>query len=320
MQKMTPTAVTITGTDPREIKLDRQIKKVLACKPILSMILKYTVQECHDMTLEQVMACIEGETRIEMVPVEPGWSNRICGQSEEDYENGEGLIIYDIRTYISIPGRKKSEMIKILIDLEAQKEEKPGYDISLRALFYCCRMIFSQLNQEFTTRTDDPVKYGNIKKVYSIFICSHTAQIRANSIERYHISREMLYGHNKDHPRYDIMEAIIINISKAHNKGVNKNALVSMLTDLLNEGLDKKSKLVSLEECGIPMTIEVEEEVGRMCTYTTYVVKTSEKRGETKLGHLMQVLFDKGLIEEAKKASADEAVRKELYRKYNITD
>lgn len=61
-----------------------------------------------------------------------------------------------------------------------------------------------------------------------------------------------------------------------------------------------------------------------MCTYTTYVAKTSEeqgeKRGEEKLCHLMQVLFDKGLIKDARKASADETVRKELYRKYNIID
>lgn len=332
MQKMTPTAVTIAGTDPGEIKLDLQIKKVLACKPILSMILKEVVKECRDLTLEQMMDCIEGNPQIEKVPMDPGWSNTIFGQSEEDFQNGEGLIIYDIRTYIRIPGRKEPEAVKILIDLEAQKEEKPGYDIPLRALFYCCRMISAQLNQEFTTRTDDPVKYGNLKKVYSIWICSHTAQVRANSIERYHISREMMYGHNEDHPRYDIMEAIIINISKIHNKGENKNVLVSMLTDLLNEDLDKKSKLKALEKYGIPMTVEIEEEVDRMCTYTTYVAKTSEergekrgekrgeRRGEAKFGHLMQVLFDKGLIEDARKASVDETVRKELYRKYNIID
>ena len=89
-----------------------------------------------------------------------------------------------------------------------------------------------------------------------------------------------MYGHNEDHPRYDIMEAIIINISKIHNKGENKNVLVSMLTDLLNEDLDKKSKLKALEKYGIPMTVEIEEEVDRMCTYTTYVAKTSEERGE----------------------------------------
>ena len=182
------------------------------------------------------------------------------------------------------------------------------------------RRISSQLNREFTTRTDDPVKYGNIKKVYSIWICSHTAQIRANSIERYHISREMLYGSNKDHPRYDIMEAIIINISKTHNKGKDQNVLVAMLTDLLNEDLDKESKLKALETYGIPMTAEVKEEVECMCTYTTYVARTSEERGEAKLSHLMQILFDKGLIDEARKASVDEAARKELYRKYNIID
>ena len=66
--------------------------------------------------------------------------------------------------------------------MEEQNEDKTGYDISMRTLFYCCRMISSQQGVEFSTDAEDPVKYGNIKKVYSIWICAETAEKRANSI------------------------------------------------------------------------------------------------------------------------------------------
>lgn len=59
-----------------------------------------------------------------------------------------------------------SGWLKLLINVEGQNEDKPGYDISLRALFYCCRMISAQQGVEFTTDSDDPVKYGSICKVF----------------------------------------------------------------------------------------------------------------------------------------------------------
>lgn len=40
MRKITKTGGVIITTSPNEIKLDHQIKKVLACKPILSRILQ----------------------------------------------------------------------------------------------------------------------------------------------------------------------------------------------------------------------------------------------------------------------------------------
>ena len=55
-------------------------------------------------------------------------------------------------------------------------------------------MISAQQGVEFSTDADDPVKYGNIKKVYSIWLCTDTAQKRANTIERYGIDRSMILG------------------------------------------------------------------------------------------------------------------------------
>ena len=156
--------------------------------------------------------------------------------------------------------------------------DKPGYDISLRALFYCARMISSQQGKEFTTHADDPVKYGNIKKVYSIWICTETAQKRANSIEKYDIRREFLVGSNDDNPRYDIMNAILINISEKHDTAGIENETIQLLTDLFDERISSEEKVIKLQnEYGLPMIKDYEEVLG-MCTYADAI----ERKGMEK--------------------------------------
>jgi hypothetical protein len=67
------TAKTFAAIPSSEIKLDRQVKRVLACKPILSRILAELVEECRDMSFEEVEQCIEGDVMIDQDPVEPGF-------------------------------------------------------------------------------------------------------------------------------------------------------------------------------------------------------------------------------------------------------
>ena len=192
MKQLTGLGETIVSTPQQDIKLDGYIKNILAFKPILAHIFKETIIECKDMSYDEIENCIEGDIQIDIVGLDPGTSNeKISGNTQEDFVNGEGKVTFDIRTFIRIPMSDDSVGVKILVDLEAQKEEAPGYDISERAIYYCCRMISSQLTQEFTNSTADKVKYGNLKKVYSIWICTETAQKRANTIERYKINREV---------------------------------------------------------------------------------------------------------------------------------
>ena len=120
MEELTATGNTIVSVSPENIQLDRQVKKVLACKPILAIILKETVAECSEMSCEDIESCIEGDILIEEVPLTP--TEVITGSSQEDYLPGEGLIRYDIRTYLRLPGYEEPELSKILLDVEAQKE------------------------------------------------------------------------------------------------------------------------------------------------------------------------------------------------------
>ena len=282
MREKSTLAKNLVSMSSEEIKVDMNVKKILAHKPLLARILKEVMAECDDMSYEQIEGCIEGEVRISEVPLEPGMTNavdQITGQAQEAYDYEEGLIVYDLRTYLKFPGGDVKP-VKVLLNVEAQNEEKPGYDISLRALFYCCRMISEQLGTEFTTRTDDPVKYGNIKKVYSIWICTETSGIRENTIEKYEINRKFLVGSNPDAPRYDILNAAIINISAKHNKDSVDNELLRMLTDLFDERVDGQKKIEILEnEYGLPLTREIREELKNMCTYGASIARKNAQIG-----------------------------------------
>lgn len=285
MKMLSELGKSIAVVDPDKVHLDQNVKNILAYKPLLARIFKEVVSECRGMSLDEIEASIEGNVLISRVYVDGGLSNageRIDGLSTEAYLNVEGLDKYDIRTYLVIPVTEGGSpgYLKLLVNVEGQNEDKPGYDISLRSLFYCCRMISAQQGVEFTTDSDDPVKYGNIKKVYSIWICTETAQKRANSIEKYSLQRSFLYGENPDMPRYDIMNAVIINISKKHDTGDAKNELIRLLTDLFDERISAGEKIHRLTtEYNLKLTRDVEKEVDEMCNYATAIENRGIEKG-----------------------------------------
>jgi len=171
------------------------------------------------------------------------------------------------------------------------------------------------------------VKYGNIKKVYSIWLCTEAAQTIANSIEIYDIDRNFLCGSNTDNPRYDILNAIIIYISRKHDSEKTDNELIRMLTDLFDERISGTAKVQKLKsEYGLKITKEVESEVTDLCTYSTAmenkgIEKGMEKGIERGLEALVQSLkvyisdFD-ALYAAVTKNEAYEKVSREAVLKY----
>ena len=108
MNQLNSTGRTITSVNSAEIKLDRQIKVVLSLKPILARILKAAVKECNDLSYKEIEECIEGEPQVDIVPVE---AISITGSSQEDYQSDEGLVRYDVRTYLKLPNMESSECL-----------------------------------------------------------------------------------------------------------------------------------------------------------------------------------------------------------------
>lgn len=247
------------------IQYDKSIKKVLANKPILARILKFTVQELSTLSLRQIESCIDGNSvMIGQTFVEPGLSNpKIINKQLEDDISGEGRIVYDLRFEVNLPDGEKT---KIIINIEAQRKSNPGYSIVNRGIFYIARLLSAQLNTEFTNNGSDSAQYDNMKKVYSIWICMDCPEDKKDSIVSYSLKPEILYqGNNRlniDYT-YDYVGVVVVHLSG--NPECSQNQLIGMLDTLLSK-MDVKSKKQKLqEEFQLPMTVEIDQEVSDMC-------------------------------------------------------
>ena len=254
-----------------QVQYDQNIKNILANKIILAWILKYTVNDFNETSIERIIELIEGEPQVSVVPVGPGKSSpKIVGMNTEDSIPNEGVIYYDIRFSVLTPSMQS---VKLLINLEAQKDFHIGYDLVTRGVFYCARMLSSQKEREFVNGD-----YDSIKKVYSIWICMNAPAYAKNTITSYRMEQKNLYGENKMQARFDILEVIMICLDKAEADGDSK--LLGMLNTLLSKDItveDKKQRLYN--KYGISPTVKMDKEMRQMCNLSDLVIEEGIERG-----------------------------------------
>lgn len=198
-------ALDIAGTCA---KYDDMAKQILSNRLLLAYILVYAVSEFEGMKPEEVVDLIE-DVRVSKVPVNPGETNNpnITGDNTESVIPFEGKATFDVRCHAWAPG--KAELVKIIIDLEAQGVFDPGYDLVTRGEFYDARLISSQKGTEF--KEDE---YDNIKKVYSIFICFDVPRYAKNTITKFCMHQENIIGNMPtDKFRYDIPNVVLVCLS-----------------------------------------------------------------------------------------------------------
>ena len=258
-------------------KYDASIKEMLADKQILSRILKYTLDEFSQMNIEDIIKSMD-EPQISSVRMEPGFTNteKVQKMSEEDNVLGEGKIYYDIRFNAYL----EKEMIKILINLEAQHSTNPsklGYHLDNRIIYYLGRMISAQKEVEFTKSA-----YDNLKAVRSIWICMDSAD-HEDSINRIRFTEETVFGKSLDLPNINKVQGIIIRLRKNENVEKSKNTLIAMLEELLKkESADDKKKILS-DEYGIIMNEETEGRLNTMCNLSEVVLERGIEQGQRQL-------------------------------------
>ena len=262
------------------IQYDKSIKKVLANKPILARILKFTVNELSNLSLQEIESCIDGNSVVlGQTFVELGLSNpKIINKQLEDDISGEGRIVYDLRFEVNLPDGEKT---KIIINIEAQRKSNPGYSIVNRGIFYIARLLSAQLNTEFTNNGSDSAQYDNMKKVYSIWICMDCPEDKKDSIVSYSLKPEILYQGNKtlniDYT-YDYVGVVVVHLSG--NPECSHNQLIGMLDTLLSK-MDVKAKKQKLqEEFQLPMTMEIDQEVSDMCNLSLGLWEEAVTKGK----------------------------------------
>ena len=256
--------------DPQRRQLDHQCKVVLSHKAILARILKHTVSEVAGMDTEEIIAAIEGEPLLEETPV-PDTSEKIAGSNTESVSLSEGSIYYDVRFYIVLDEEGR---MKILFDMEAQKDYYPGYKIVTRGIVYCARMISAQIGQEF-----DLEHYDDLKKVYSIWICFNPPAYIGNAISRYTMGKEDLLPGIPDEKRaYDKLE--IVQICLREDLDQKDDELIRMLNILFSSRKSKEEIKRELEEdYGITMDDGYGREIDTMCNLSYMFEERGMKRG-----------------------------------------
>lgn len=259
-----------------KVRYDTEVKKVLSDKTILAWIMKFSMEEFKEYSIWEIRECIESEPEIGEINVRPGHTpEAIIGNLTEDQIPDEGKITYDIRFYAVTPDKAR---MKIIINIEAQKKYHVSYDLVTRGVFYCARMLSSQLDTEFTTEN-----YDEIKKVYSIWICMDAPEYAQNTITEYHMTQDKLYGNFNGKARYDLLSVVMICLGKGQEA---ENDLLNMLNILLSEELPVRQKENLLtSQYGIETIVERKGGLGDMCNLSDLI----EERGIEK-GKLIQMI------------------------------
>ena len=252
---------TIFTTD-KEAQYDEKAKEILGQKSILAHILVKTVEEFKEMNPMDVVPLIEGEPYISQVPVDPGMTNvatemnkgKITGLNTENREMNEGEVRFDILFYV----RTRDGLCKMIINIEAQKDEPTRYHILDRAVFYVSRMISSQKDREFIHS-----EYNDIKKVYSIWICMNREK---NTLEHIYLTKESLLGEEQWKGRLDLLNIIMIGLAEEIPEQDKEYELHRLLGTLLSQHLEAKEKMqIVEEEYHIAMEQKFREDLKIMC-------------------------------------------------------
>ena len=257
---------------------DAACKRLLANKIILAWIMKSCLEEYKTHSINEIAGkYIEGVPQIAEATVNPDEETRNCGEQiqgvkNEDSTIQEGTITYDIRFLAIVPGT--GETIRLMVNVEAQNDFYPGYPIIKRALYYCSRMISSQYGSEFTE-----THYENIRKVYSIWICSNPPKKRENTITRYSIQEENLIGQVSERKEnYDLLTVVMICLGHADDD--NYTGVLKLLGVLLSSEKEaEEKKKILQDDFDIAMTKTLESEVSVMCNLSKGVEERGIARG-----------------------------------------
>ncbi|WP_304963944.1 hypothetical protein [uncultured Dubosiella sp.] len=249
---------------------DAACKRLLSEKIVLAWILKECVPEYREETIDDIMnKYIEGTPEVSSVPVQ---GSRIQGGNTEDTDLHEGTIRYDIFFRALLPQGKGR--LLLLINVEAQNKENPQYPLVSRMVYHLARQTSSQHGVEFTND-----HYGDLQKVYSIWICMNAPKHRANSMNVYEITEKQVAGHVKlKKADYDLMTGIVLWLGDPASK--EYKGIFKMLHTLLSNKVEEpKKRQVLEEEYDIQMSEKMEKEVSTMCNLSQGILEQGIQQG-----------------------------------------
>ena len=263
-------------------RYDECAKKLLTYKAVAAWILKSCTKEFSQYSIRFICEnCLKSDIEISSRAVHQDQTDHtgpLDGNERIDSLNSEAnaikdqTVYYDIRFRAYIPSI--GEPVQLIINLEIQLNDTPGYPLVTRGFYYCARMISEQYGTVFTNE-----HYEKLQKVYSIWICPDPAKKRRNGIFRYHTVQDAVLGKPYESPdSYDLMEVVIVNLGDADRE--SDLEILDLLNTLFSFSLSSETKKKRLQEdFDIAMTEEFESEVQDMCNLGKALVDQGIEQG-----------------------------------------
>lgn len=219
-------------------------------REVLAVILKETVEEYQGYSEAEIMEFIETDSITEDTEVSSGRTNtKIVGTATEFAELSEKTSSFDIAFRAKNPRLSDGEVvINLYIDVEPQKNYRPGYPIEKRGIYYLSRRLCSQLDI-LTEKTD----YNQLEKCYSIWICrDRIPEEEKMSISFYKLSNYKNTGNARPKESdYDLMTLVIIRLGNKdyHSKEKSVLEFLTIIFQPHEKGFRKKlSRYISFEK------------------------------------------------------------------------
>ena len=155
----------------------------------------------------------------------------------EDDSLKEGKAVFDIFFVARLPD--SGHDIDFYINIEIQDDFYPGYPLSSRGVYYGGRMLSMQYEDQIRHSN-----YGNLKKVYSIWICLNAPKEERGSITEISLDKKVHVGYNRIRKEdYDKLSVILLYLGKE-----SEEEILGLLQTLLDETIQSERKLAILEE------------------------------------------------------------------------
>ena len=293
MNTNTETAAMISCYDDKKA-YDMYCKKLLSNKQILAYVMKGCIPEYAEVPLEDIPSYIE----MSSIKNTAEYEHIDDKQIEVTDESIPGAQIkYDIQFEAVLPFKQKKagkgtsteKRLRMIINLESQARDDPGYPLIKRALYYCGRLMAKQKHPKDGFQHSD---YGSIKKVCSIWICIGHNNQKNDVINTYQIQETCETNIWPAKEDYDLITAVMVYPKKEtvrYGKAIpyalehmdeNKQRLLELLKILFIKNLAVEDKKEQLQKgYGILMERELDKEVMNMCNFSDFIEQRGIEQG-----------------------------------------
>ena len=149
-------------------------------------------------------------------------------------------VILDLFLEARLPPKEDGKLGKpILLDIEIQKKQTPGYSLVSRAEYYSSLILASQKGRYFRKSN-----YNGIRKVYSLWICPKIVKKRAGKVVRFGTERRDNCDVPVEMDFYDKKETVFVYLGKHSDQFDNPGVrFLSILFSPDLKGDDKRDIL-----------------------------------------------------------------------------